>query len=77
MVHLFVSLGAVFICNDIGARLLVTDSTKDLRAAKKENLANGVYGPRSINHRGGQTAQLLPAQKSHIEMWLCPDAAFK
>lgn len=46
MVHLFVSLGArVFICHYIGARLRVAVSTKDLLAAKKENLANGVYGP--------------------------------
>lgn len=46
MVHLFVSLTAcVFIWHYIGARLRGAESTKDLLAAKKENLANGVYGP--------------------------------
>lgn len=35
----------VFICHYIAARLRVAESTKELLAAKKENLANGLYGP--------------------------------
>lgn len=51
-----------------GARLRVTGSTKDLLAAKKENLANGVNGPSSINREGDGLHSYYLCKKSRIEM---------
>lgn len=57
----------------------VAESTKDLLAAKKENLANGVYGP-SVSITQGDTLYsyyLCRKNKTCIEKWLCFTAAFK